>query len=33
MRDNDGDTHLEKVAGATSFNSQRLERLSRTTPK
>ena len=33
MRDNDGDTHHEKVAGATSFNPQRLERINRASPK
>ena len=27
------DTHLEKVAGAASFNSQRLEHINRTSPK
>jgi hypothetical protein len=27
------DTHLEKVAGATSLNSQRLERINHTSPK
>ena len=33
VRDNDGDTYLEKVAGATSFKFQSLERISCTTPK
>ena len=33
MRDNDGDTHHEKVSGATSFSPQRLERINRASPK
>ena len=33
VRDNDGGTHLGKVAGATSFNLQRLERINRASPK
>ena len=30
VSDNDGDTHLEKVAGATRLNSERLECIIRT---
>ena len=33
MRDNDGDTHHEKVSGATSFNPQHLEHINRTSQK